>query len=194
MCGIDGLVAPDVSRAELERINDLLAHRGPDDAGYFIGEGFGLAARRLSIIDLDGGHQPLSNEDGRVWLAYNGEVYNALGLRGELEAAGHCFKTRTDTETIVHAYEQWGDDAVARLRGMFAFALWDADRRRLLLARDRFGVKPLYYAESDGRLAFASEIRPILTALPQISRRANLQALWRLFECGFIPSPLTAFA
>jgi len=193
MCGIVGLLAPNPSRAELQRITDLLIHRGPDDAGYTLGDGIGLAARRLSIIDLEGGHQPLSNEDGSVWLAYNGEVYNAPALRAELEAAGHCFKTHTDTETIVHAYEQWGDDAIARLRGMFAFAVWDAPRRRLLLARDRFGIKPLYYAESAGRFAFASEIRPILAALPQLPRRANPEALWRLFEVGFIPSPLTAF-
>jgi len=193
MCGIAGLLAPTLSQSELQHMADRLAHRGPDDAGYFVGEGIGLAARRLSIIDLEGGHQPLSNEDGSVWLAYNGEVYNAPDLRAALEAAGHHFATRTDTETIVHAYEQWGVDAVARLRGMFAFALWDAPRRRLLLARDRFGVKPLYYAERGGCFAFASEIRPILVALPQLPVRASREALWRLFELGFVPSPLTAF-
>lgn len=193
MCGIVGLLAPDLTRADLEQVNNLLTHRGPDDAGIYVGEGVGLAARRLSIIDLSGGHQPLCNEDGTVWLAYNGEVYNAPVLRAELEAAGHCFKTHTDTETIVHAYEQWGDDFVARLRGMFAFAVWDDKRRRLLLARDRFGVKPLYYAEGGGRFAFASEVRPVLKALPALSRRANLQALQQLFAVGFIPSPLTAF-
>ena len=193
MCGIVGLLAPDPSRAELERANDLLAHRGPDDAGLYVGEGAGLAARRLSIIDLSGGHQPLCNEDGTIWLAYNGEVYNAPTLRAGLEAAGHCFKTHTDTETIAHAYEQWGDDCVARLRGMFAFAVWDSKRHRLLLARDRFGVKPLYYAEHKGRFAFASEVRPLLEALPALPRRANLTALQQLFAFGFIPSPLTAF-
>ncbi|HLF26105.1 MAG TPA: asparagine synthase (glutamine-hydrolyzing) [Anaerolineae bacterium] len=193
MCGIVGLLAPELSHAELQRINARLAHRGPDDSGDYLGAGIGLAARRLSIIDLAGGHQPLSNEDGSVWIAYNGEVYNAPDLRVALEAAGHGFKTHTDTETIVHAYEQWGVDAVARLRGMFAFALWDAPRRRLLLARDRFGIKPLYYAEHAGRFAFASEIRPLLAALPHLPRRANLTALWQLFEWGFIPSPLTAF-
>ena len=193
MCGIAGLLAPALTQSELQRIADLLAHRGPDDAGTFAGDGVGLAARRLSIIDLEGGHQPLSNEDGTLWLAYNGEVYNAPGLRAELEAAGHRFGTRTDTETIVHAYEEWGADAVARLRGMFAFALWDAPRRRLLLARDRFGIKPLYYARHDGRFAFASEIRPLFAALPTLPRRAHLDALHRLFELGFIPSPLTAF-
>ena len=193
MCGIAGLLAPSLSPSELQRIVDLLAHRGPDDAGQYVSHGVGLAARRLSIIDLAGGHQPLRNEDGSAWLACNGEVYNAPGLRAELEAAGHRFSTRTDTETIVHAYEQLGDDAVARLRGMFAFALWDAPRRRLLLARDRFGIKPLYYAECDGRFAFASEIAPIIAALPRLARRAHREALWHLFALGFIPSPLTAF-
>lgn len=193
MCGIAGLLALAPTLAELQRIAESLAHRGPDDAGYFVGEGAGLAARRLSIIDLAGGHQPLSNEDGSVWLAYNGEVYNAPELRATLEAAGHRFKTYTDSETIVHAYEQWGIDAVARLRGMFAFAVWDVSRRRLLLARDRFGIKPLYYAQTGERFAFASEIRPILHALPQLTARADREVLWRLFSFGFVPSPLTAF-
>ncbi|MBI3177941.1 MAG: asparagine synthase (glutamine-hydrolyzing) [Chloroflexi bacterium] len=193
MCGIVGLAAPDASADTLGPLNDLLAHRGPDDSGVYGGEGLALAARRLSIIDLEAGHQPLSNEDGTVWLVYNGEVYNAPALRAQLEAAGHRFATHTDTETIVHAYEQWGRAAVARLRGMFAFALWDAPRRRLLLARDRFGVKPLYYAQSGNRFAFASEVRPVLSALPRLSRCASLPALHHLFSLGFIPSPLTAF-
>ncbi|HLB46728.1 MAG TPA: asparagine synthetase B, partial [Anaerolineales bacterium] len=148
MCGIVGLVSPELARADLERVNNLLAHRGPDDAGLYVGEGVGLAARRLSIIDLEGGHQPMCNEDGSVWLVCNGEIVNAPSLRAELESTGHTFKTRTDSEAIVHGYEQWGDECARRLRGMFAFALWDADRRRLLLARDRFGIKPLYYAQS----------------------------------------------
>ena len=193
MCGMVGILAPTLSRDELQHVTDLLAHRGPDDEGCYLGDGIGLAARRLSIIDLEGGHQPLSNEDGSIWLTYNGEVFNAPALRAELESTGHRFATHTDTETIVHAYEEWGVDAVARLRGMFAFALWDAPRRRLLIARDRFGVKPLYYARHAGRFAFASEISPILAALPDMPRRANSEALWRLFEWGFIPSPLTAF-
>lgn len=192
MCGIVGLVNPELSRVELERLNNLLTHRGPDDAGLYIDHGVGLAARRLSIIDLSGGHQPLCNEDGTVWLTYNGEVYNAPALRAELEAKDHCFKTQTDTETIVHAYEEWGEACVARLRGMFAFAIWDVNRRRLLLARDRFGIKPLYYAQRDGRFAFASEVRPVLEAL-QLSRQADLPALRQLFAFGFIPSPLTLF-
>ena len=193
MCGILGLLSSTASLTELQGLADLLAHRGPDDAGYYTGEGIALAARRLSIIDIEGGHQPLSNEDGSVWIACNGEVVNAPALRAELQDAGHRFKTRSDTETIVHAYEQWGEAAVTRLRGMFAFAVWDAPHRRLLLARDRLGIKPLYYAETGGCFAFASEIRPILTALPGLSRRLDSTALWRLFEVGFIPSPLTAF-
>jgi asparagine synthase (glutamine-hydrolysing) len=193
MCGITGLLAPNITQDEIQRINNALMHRGPDDAGCYIGDGVGLASRRLSIIDLAGGHQPLSNEDGSIWLAYNGEVYNAPELRIELEARGHRFETHTDTETIVHAYEQWGIDALPRLRGMYAFALWDAKRKRLLLVRDRFGIKPLYYAEAGGRFAFASEIRPLFTALPQLSRCTNLHALQLLFQLGFVPSPLTFF-
>lgn len=193
MCGIFGILAAEVSGDEVAGFNDRMVHRGPDDAGVYVGEGVGLAARRLSIIDLAEGHQPLSNEDGRVWITYNGEVFNAPQLRAELEGAGHSFRTQTDTEVVVHAYEEWGEEAVGRLRGMFAFGLWDGNRRRLLLARDRFGMKPLYYGQVNGRFAFASEIRPILAALPTLPRRANQEALWRLFELGYIPSPLTAF-
>lgn len=174
-------------------MTNLLAHRGPDDAGLFVGAGVGLGARRLSIIDLAGGHQPLSNEDGTVWIAYNGEVFNAPALRDELIAVGHQFRTQTDTEVIVHGYEEWGTEVVARLRGMFAFAIWDGRRERLLLARDRFGMKPLYYAQTGDRFACASEIRPILQGLPQLPRRASQEALWHLFGLGFIPNPLTAF-
>src|SRR5919108_3476015 len=172
MCGIAGIVAADGLRAD-ERVRaqlmrDVLAHRGPDGAGLHVDEYAALAHRRLSIIDLAGGHQPLANEDERVWVTYNGEIYNHRDVRAELEAAGHRYRTRSDTETIVHAYEQWGDDCVHRFRGMFAFGLWDAPRRRLLLVRDRLGVKPLYWAEAgaeQGRgdcLLFASEIKAIL--------------------------------
>jgi len=151
MCGILGLLGEDVTPEALSGLNDLLTHRGPDDAGMYLGDGIALAARRLSIVDVAGGHQPLSNEDGAVWLTYNGEIVNAPALRAELRAAGHRFRTETDTEVIVHAYEAWGVEAVTRLRGMYAFGLWDAPRRRLVLARDRFGIKPLYYAEAAGR-------------------------------------------
>ena len=193
MCGILGLLAPDIDRQELMQASRLLVHRGPDDAGIYEEEGVALAARRLSIIDLPGGRQPLCNEDGTVWITYNGEIINAPLLRRELQRAGHIFRTESDTEVIVHAYEAWGDDAVRRLRGMFAFGLWDALNRRLLLARDRFGVKPLYYARQGNRFAFASEIQALLAVMPYLPRRANHLALWRLFELGYVPSPLTAF-
>ena len=194
MCGIVGYLSPQIERARLEAANDLLRHRGPDDAGYFAGEGVGLAARRLSIVDLAGGHQPLSNEDGSIWIAYNGEVMNAPELRAELQAAGHQFRARTDTEVIVHGYEEWGAAVLPKLRGMFAFALWDGRTRQLFLARDRFGIKPLYYAQAGGQFAFASEIRPLFALLPQLARRAHSPALAALFRWGFIPTPQTAFA
>jgi asparagine synthase (glutamine-hydrolysing) len=145
-------------------MRDVLAHRGPDGAGLWADAYALLAHRRLSIVDLAGGHQPLSNEDGRIWVTYNGEIYNHRDVRARLEAAGHRYRTRSDTETIVHAYEQWGDDCVHQFRGMFAFALWDAPKRRLLLARDRLGVKPLYWARAGDCLLFASEIKSILAS------------------------------
>ncbi len=191
MCGIAGLVSADASREQLVRASRLLRHRGPDDAGTYVGTGVALAARRLSIIDVSGGRQPLSNEDGSVWVAFNGEIVNAPELRRVLESAGHTFRTESDTEAIVHAYEEWSGDAVTRFRGMFAFGLWDEKRRRLLLARDRFGVKPLYYARHGDRFAFASEIEALLALLPDMTRRVDHVALWRLFELGYIPSPLT---
>ncbi len=193
MCGIVGILGPDIDAAALERVNNLLRHRGPDDASLYLGEGIGLAARRLSIIDLKSGRQPLSNEDGDVWVTYNGEIANAPELRLELEAAGHRFKTQADTEVIVHGYEQWGEKVVAHLRGMFAFGLWDAVRRRLLLARDRFGIKPLYYAQHGDRFAFASGARAVLAALPDMPRQANLESIWRLVEVGFLPNTMSAF-
>ena len=149
MCGIAGIVASDGLRpgeaARLPRMRDVIAHRGPDDAGIWFDERAALGHRRLSIVDLATGSQPLGNEDGTIQIVFNGEIYNHADLRPELEAAGHRYHTRCDTEAIVHAYEQWGDDCVHRFRGMFAFALWDAPKRRLLLARDRLGIKPLYW-------------------------------------------------
>ena len=141
MCGIAGIVASDRlhadERARLPLMRDVITHRGPDDAGLFFDEQAGLAHRRLSIVDLAQGHQPLGNEDGTIQVVFNGEIYNHAEIRPELEAHGHVYRTRCDTETIVHAYEQWGDACVERFRGMFAFAIWDAKRQRLLLARDR---------------------------------------------------------
>jgi asparagine synthase (glutamine-hydrolysing) len=168
MCGIAGIVAterlhPD-DPARLAVMRDILAHRGPDDAGTYVDEQAALGHRRLSIVDLAAGHQPLSNEDGTVSIVFNGEIYNHADVRPELESAGHVYRTRSDTETIVHAYEQWGDACVDRLRGMFAFAIWDAPRRRLLLARDRLGVKPLYWTLAGNRLLFGSEIKAILAS------------------------------
>ncbi|OLC28321.1 MAG: asparagine synthase (glutamine-hydrolyzing) [Armatimonadetes bacterium 13_1_40CM_64_14] len=157
-----------------------LIHRGPDDEGCYVGQGVGLGMRRLSIIDLAGGHQPLCNEDGSVWVVFNGEIYNFRELRHELEGRGHRFTTETDTETIVHLYEEYGPHCVTRLRGMFAFALWDARRQQVVLARDRLGIKPLYYAEASGRLVFASELKAILQ-LPGIERRLNWYAVQHLF-------------
>jgi asparagine synthase (glutamine-hydrolysing) len=166
MCGIAGIVAADgLHRDERGRVGamrDILTHRGPDEAGVHDDGQAALAHRRLSIVDLAGGHQPLANEDDTIWVSYNGEIYNHQGTRRELEAAGHRYRTRSDTETIVHAYEQWGDDCVHRFRGMFAFAIWDSPKRRLLLVRDRLGIKPLYWCYSRGRLVFASEIKSIL--------------------------------
>jgi asparagine synthase (glutamine-hydrolysing) len=166
MCGIAGIVAADRlhadERARLGFMRDVLAHRGPDEAGTHVDERAGLAHRRLSIVDLASGHQPLANEDSTVWIAFNGEIYNHAEIRRELESAGHLYRTRSDTETIVHAYETWGDDCVHRFRGMFAFALWDARRRRLLLARDRMGIKPLYWCRVRDRVLFASEIKSIV--------------------------------
>ena len=166
MCGIAGIVASDTlhadERARAVMMRDVMAHRGPDDAGLYADDQAALAHRRLSIVDLAAGHQPLANEDESVWIVFNGEIYNHAAIRPELESAGHRYRTRSDTETILHAYEQWGDACVERLKGMFAFAIWDAPRRRLLLARDRLGVKPLYWTITGGRLLFASEIKSIL--------------------------------
>jgi len=170
MCGICGIAIPNrlnrsVDESMLIRMRDSLTHRGPDDAGLHIDGGVGLAHRRLSIVDLAGGHQPMPNEDGTIWIAYNGEVYNHNELRPELEAKGHVYQNSSDTETIIHLYEEHGTRAVESLRGMFAFAIWDRTRRKLVLGRDRLGVKPLYYAiADDGVLYFASEIKALIEA------------------------------
>src|SRR5262245_12511769 len=150
MCGICGIAVPKqlnrrVSESQLVVMRDTLTHRGPDDAGLYLGAGVGLGHRRLSIVDLGGGHQPMANEDRRVWIVFNGEIYNRRELRPALEARGHQYRTMSDTETIIHLYEERGAGAVERLSGMFAFAIWDSARRELLLVRDRLGIKPLYY-------------------------------------------------
>ena len=168
MCGIAGIVKLDLrepaEEGRLKRMRDVLRHRGPDGEGLYLDGPVGLGHRRLAIVDVAGGHQPMTNEDGSVWIVFNGEIYNHAALRPGLEARGHRYRTRSDTETILHLYEEEGERCVDSLQGMFAFALWDRTRQRLLLARDRLGIKPLYYALADGELLFASEIKGVLAA------------------------------
>jgi asparagine synthase (glutamine-hydrolysing) len=193
MCGIAGKVrAPPVSEAEILRMCDAIAHRGPDDWGTFVEGGLGLGMRRLSIVDLAGGHQPIANEDGTVIVVFNGELYNYPGLHAELVAKGHRFRTRADTEVLVHLYEEYGEGLVARLRGMFAFAIWDRTSRRLLLARDHFGQKPLFYTESGGQLTFASEIKALLADDPSLAELSP-RALDQYLTMRFVQPPETFF-
>ena len=196
MCGITGKLTYDgepISRELLEAMTDVVSHRGPDASGYYVGEGVGLGHRRLSIIDLATGDQPLANEDETIWVVFNGEIYNFADLRRQLEAAGHRFRTHSDTEVIVHGYEEWGASCVERFRGMFAFAVWDARQRRLLLARDRLGVKPLYYAALPQGVIFGSEIKSILQD-PAVSRAWRPDALDAYLTLAYIPGPATIFA
>jgi asparagine synthase (glutamine-hydrolysing) len=191
MCGITGIMETTgrgpVDAGLLRRMTDSIAHRGPDGSGYHVAPGIGLGHRRLAIIDVAGGHQPLYNEDDTVAITYNGEVYNFQELATELVAKGHRFRTHSDTEVIVHAWEEWGAECVKRLRGMFAFALWDERRQTLFLARDRFGKKPLYYAVlRDGRLLFSSEMKALLVS-PDLPRRINHQAVEDYFAYGYVP-------
>src|SRR5881628_3510084 len=168
MCGIVGIVGLNsrepVDETRLKIARDVLRHRGPDGEGLWSEGPVGLGFRRLAIIDVEGGAQPMPNEDGSVWVVFNGEIYNHAALRPWLEARGHRYRTRSDTETIIHLYEEEGERCVERLKGMFAFAIWDRTRGRLLLARDRLGIKPLYFACTDRELLFASEIKAILAA------------------------------
>jgi asparagine synthase (glutamine-hydrolysing) len=191
MCGIAGLSWQDEDL--VTRMAQVIGHRGPDQHGVYTDDSVSLGHRRLSIIDLsDSGRQPLSNEDGSVWVTYNGEIYNFRELREALEAKGHVFRSRTDTEVIVHAYEEYGPDCVQRFNGMFAFALWDQTQRELILARDRLGVKPLYYYRYNGKLAFASEIKALLQ-IPDVEREINPQALYHYVGYEFVPAPDTIF-
>ena len=196
MCGIAGIVGERddgwIDYDVIHRMCQTLVHRGPDGEGLFVKDGTGLGMRRLSIIDLAGGQQPVFNEDRTCWLVFNGEIYNFKELRRELENKGHQFQSHTDTEVIVHLYEDLGADCVHKLRGMFAFALYDERRRRLLLARDRLGKKPLHYALLGDRLVFGSEIKAILAAAPELST-INSQALLQYFYFGYVPDPSTAF-
>jgi asparagine synthase (glutamine-hydrolysing) len=194
MCGIAGIVSPPgqtVNAAHLDALNARLHHRGPDERGSLVSpEGrWGLAMCRLRIIDLAGGRQPIANEDETVWVVFNGEIYNHPDLRQKLESLGHRFRTHSDTETLVHLYEEYGDKLVDHLDGMFAFALWDVRQDRLLLARDRFGEKPLYYTFVDGALIYASELRAVMPELRQ--RKLNHSALAQYLLLDYIPSPAT---
>lgn len=195
MCGISGIVSPDgiIAYQALVPSLDQQQHRGPDARGTWEDDECVLGHRRLAIIDLsDAGRQPLSNENDTVWITFNGEIYNFQALRRQLNDMGHCFRTGTDTEVIVHAYEQWGTDCVKHLRGMFAFGIWDQRQRRLLLARDRLGKKPLFYTQQGDRFLFASELQGIV-ADPDVPREVNLAALDAYLTWGYVPAPETAF-
>ena len=196
MCGISGIVYRDRERAvrqdDLRRMCQTMVHRGPDDEGFFVDRNVGLAMRRLNVIDLVTGHQPIANEDGRIQIVFNGEIYNFPELRVELESKGHKFSTNTDTEAIVHLYEEYGGDCVKKLNGMFAFAIWDGRDRSLFLARDRLGVKPLYYFLDDHALIFGSELKALL-AYKEIPREIDLEALDIFLTAEYIPAPLSIF-
>ncbi len=196
MCGISGFVVPPGDKPSADVLGRMLrtiVHRGPDDEGTHIGRREALGTRRLSIIDLKTGHQPLSNEDGSIWIAYNGETYNFADLRSELEARGHRFTTKTDTETIIHAYEEYGQDCLEKLRGMFAFVIWDGRKDRLFIARDRLGKKPLYYALlPDGTFVFGSELK-CLVAYPGLKRELDPRALDMFLTLEYIPAPLSIY-
>ena len=196
MCGIAGIVSfdglGDDAPAVAVAMRDVLTHRGPDEAGLHVDGMAALAHRRLSIVDLGNGQQPLCNEDGTIWIVFNGEIYNHAELRATLEPLGHRYRTHSDTESIVHAYEQWGDACVERLRGMFAFAIWDAPRERLLLVRDRLGVKPLYYHRQGDTVTFGSEIKALLQH-PGVRREWNPEAIDAFLAFQYIPSPGTIY-
>ncbi|MEX2496039.1 MAG: asparagine synthase (glutamine-hydrolyzing), partial [Woeseia sp.] len=197
MCGITGIVdlkgTQPVDEGMLRRMNDALTHRGPDGSGFHIEPGVGLGHRRLSIIDLEGGKQPLYNEDETVVVTYNGEIYNFQELARELAARGHTFRTHCDTEVIVHAWEEWGEACLERFNGMFAFALWDRNRQTLFLARDRLGIKPLHYAIlADGRIVFGSELKAI-TCHPDVPRDLDPRAIEDYFTFGYVPDPRSIY-
>src|ERR1700675_1068976 len=195
MCGIAGIVRSDgapVDRELLERMNEAIRHRGPDDDGFYFSDGVGLAMRRLSIIDLKTGQQPIHNHDCTAWIVFNGEIYNYRELREQLEKLGHRFYTDSDTEAIVHAYDQYGTECPKYLRGMFAFAIWDERTKSLFLARDRVGKKPLLYAQVNGQLVFGSEFNALLLH-PEISRDIQPEALDYYLSFMCVPAPLTAY-
>ena len=194
MCGISGIFHFDrtspVDDLALDRMRSVMQHRGPDDHGYYTCGHVGLAFNRLSIIDVAGGHQPMSNEDGTVWIIFNGEIYNFAELRQELLRRGHRFRTRSDTETIVHAWEEWGERTVSKLRGMFAFVIWDVRRQLLFGARDRLGIKPFYYHADGRRFAFASEIKSLLE-VPGVPRELDTASVAEFLRRRYVVAPHT---
>src|SRR4051812_27745989 len=196
MCAISGILkyqrGDSIDPEVLARMTDSMIHRGPDARGEYIDGNLGLGHRRLSIIDLAGGDQPIANEDGSVIVVFNGEIYNYAGLAATLSARGHQFRTRSDTETIVHAYEEYGDKCVDHFRGMFAFALWDRRRQKLLLVRDRLGIKPLYYYQGADFIAFASEIKALLE-IPGVPREVEPDSLSHYLSLRYVPGPQTMF-
>lgn len=197
MCGICGSFSigdrSPVSMQLMQDMNRTMIHRGPDDEGYYIAGSVGLAMRRLSIIDLGGGHQPLSNEDSSIWIVFNGEIYNYQELQTDLEKRGHKFRTCSDTEAIVHLYEEYGRESVTYLNGMFAFAIWDSRERQVFVARDRLGIKPLFYClDAKGNFFFASEIKALLKT--SVDRAPNCQALYDYASLMYTPTPETAFS
>lgn len=197
MCGIVGIIDPAASsfeiRNNLQSMTDAIFHRGPDDEGFFVTDNIGLGMRRLSIIDVEGGHQPIRNEDGSVFLVCNGEIYNYRELTEQLRSRGHQFKTNSDVEVILHLYEELGPECVHQLRGMFAFAIWDSRRQRVFVARDRLGIKPLYYAHTGDCLVFGSEIKALLQH-PSVNATPNLDGISAYLSLKYVPAPQTMFA
>ena len=195
MCGIAGKLSlrpsETVTSESITRMCRVLSHRGPDDEGIYLDGSFGMGMRRLSIIDLLSGKQPIQNEDGSVWTVFNGEIYNFLDLRLLLQRKGHRFYTNTDTEVIVHLYEEYQEDFVKHLAGMFAIAVWDMRQKKLILARDRLGIKPLYYYVDSNRILFGSEIKAILQ--DGIEKEIDLQALHDYLSFNYVPGPRTIF-
>jgi len=191
MCGIAGYVGNGDLQL-LKRMCETMKHRGPDDEGFWVGDGVGLGHRRLSIIDLATGHQPMCNEDQTVWIAFNGEIYNYQELKGTLKRKGHTFETDSDTEVIIHAYEEYGSDCPQYLRGMFAFAIWNANTRELFCARDRLGIKPFFYCQVGNEFVFASELKALLEH-PRINPTLNLSAFHEYMSFGFVPGPQTIY-
>src|SRR5215472_5299417 len=194
MCGICGQYNFDklepVRRRDIEAMTNTLIHRGPDDEGYHLAGPLGLGFRRLSIIDLGGGHQPMSDLEESVWVVFNGEIYNFPDLKRELEGYGHVFRTRSDTEVIVHGYKQWGDEVLNRLNGMFGLAIWDARQRRLVVARDPFGIKLVYYRIDGDRLYFGSEMRAVRATMPD-QAEIDPTSLNLFLRYRYTPSPYT---